>query len=251
LFGSAYSFRRVLPLLAAQGFRAIVVEPLGIGFSDRPEKADYSLNAQADRIGMVMDRLDVRGAVLVPHSIGASMVFRLAYKRPELVRAIVSLEGGAAEAMMTSRARAAMRFIPWVKWFGGMKLIRKKIRSGLIEASADTAWVTDAVVDGYTAGAAVNIDATLKSLLAMAAAKEREKLGRHLPEIQAPVLLLVAQASHGTGPPRAEIELLRRSLASFAVDTVRRSGFYIQEEAPGAVVEAVQKIVLSPPAASR
>jgi len=112
LFGSAYGFRRVLPLLAALGFRAIVIEPLGIGFSARPEKADYSLNAQADRIAKVLERLDVRGAVMVPHQIGASMVFRLAYRRPELVRAIVSLEGGASESMMSSRGRAAIRFVP-------------------------------------------------------------------------------------------------------------------------------------------
>jgi pimeloyl-ACP methyl ester carboxylesterase len=251
LFGAAYGFRRVLPLLAAQGFRAIVIEPLGIGFSARPEKADYSLNAQADRIAMVLDRLDIRGAILVPHQIGASMVFRLAYRRPELVRAIVSLEGGAAEAMISTRGRAAIRFIPWVKWFGGVKVIRKKIRSDLVESSADTAWVTDAVVDGYTAGAAANIDATLKALWAMAAAREREKLGRHLTEIRVPVLLLVAKASNGTGAPRKEIELLRRSLASFEVDTVANSGCYIHEEAPEAVVRAVQRMVLSPSAASR
>jgi pimeloyl-ACP methyl ester carboxylesterase len=251
LFGSAYSFRHVLPLLAAQGFRAIVVEPLGIGFSSRPEKADYSLNTQADRIASVLDHLELRGAVLVPHSVGAAMAFRLAYRRPELVRAIVSLEGGAAETTMSPRARAAMRFIPWVKWFGGIKVIRKKIRADLIKSSADTAWVTEAVVDGYTAGAAANIDATLKALLAMAGAKEREKLGRHLSEIQAPVLLLVAQASNGAGAPRGEIESLRKSLASFEVDTIANSGFYLQEEAPGAVVRAVQQIVLTPAAASR
>jgi len=126
-----------------------------------------------------------------------------------------------------------------------MKVIRKRIRTDLIESSADTAWVTDEVVDGYTAGAAVDIDATLKSLLAMAGAKEREKLGRHLPEIQAPVLLLVATASNGTGAPRAEIELLHRSLASFKVDTVANSGCYIQEEPPGEVVRAVQRILLT------
>ncbi|MBI4503317.1 MAG: alpha/beta hydrolase [Gemmatimonadetes bacterium] len=241
LFGSAYGYRKVLPLLVENGYRAIVVEPLGIGFSGRPERADYSLTAQADRIAMTLERLDARGAIVVAHSVGASIAYRLAYRHPELVRGIVSLEGGTAESVMTPGTRAAMRFIPWVKWFGGMKLIRKRIRKSLIETGGDTAWVTDEVVQAYTAGAAVNLDETLKSLLAMSAAKEPEKLKPHLAEVQAPVLLLVGGASKG-GAPGAEIALLRSSLASFRVDTIAGSGLFVQEERPEAVLGAVQRV---------
>src|SRR5688572_5480302 len=57
LFGSAFAYRTVLPRLTAAGYRAIVIEPLGIGASPRPERADYSLTAQADRIATALDRL--------------------------------------------------------------------------------------------------------------------------------------------------------------------------------------------------
>src|SRR5689334_24342390 len=50
LFGSAYGFRKLVPLLAAAGYETIVIEPLGIGSSARPRKANYSLTAQAGRI---------------------------------------------------------------------------------------------------------------------------------------------------------------------------------------------------------
>jgi pimeloyl-ACP methyl ester carboxylesterase len=50
LFGSAFGFRKVIPLFMAKGFRTIVVEPLGVGSSARPRMADYTLTAQADRI---------------------------------------------------------------------------------------------------------------------------------------------------------------------------------------------------------
>src|SRR5712691_927038 len=42
LFGSAFGFRKLVPLLAQAGYRAIVIEPLGIGSSARPEEANYS-----------------------------------------------------------------------------------------------------------------------------------------------------------------------------------------------------------------
>ena len=35
LFGSAFGYRRLIPLLTEAGYRAIVVEPLGVGGSAR------------------------------------------------------------------------------------------------------------------------------------------------------------------------------------------------------------------------
>src|SRR5437660_1049995 len=50
LFGSAFGYRTVLPRLVEAGYRTIVIEPLGIGTACRPEHADYSLTAPADRV---------------------------------------------------------------------------------------------------------------------------------------------------------------------------------------------------------
>ena len=242
LFGSAYGFRQVLPLLEERGYRAIVVEPLGIGRSARPERGDYSLTAQTDRVAAVLDHIDVRGAIIVAHSLNASVAFRLAYRRPELVSGVVSLDGGPAERATTSGFRRAMTFVPWIKWFGGVNLIRKKIRSGLVSASGDTTWVTDEVVAGYTAGAQTDLDGTLKAFLGMAAAKEREKLAPRLSEITSPVRLLVGGARHDGAPPRSEVETLETSLRLLSVDTIAGAGHYIHEEQPEAVAAAVDDI---------
>src|SRR2546422_8666746 len=94
LFGSAFGYRTLIPLLTDAGYRAIVVEPLGTGGSARPEHADYSLTAPADRIAAVLDRLGGRPAVVVAHSLGASVAFRLAPRRPGPLAGIVSLGGG-------------------------------------------------------------------------------------------------------------------------------------------------------------
>src|SRR6266540_7363516 len=67
LFGSAFAYRHEVPGLTAAGYRAIVIEPLGVGVSGRPEHADYSLTAQADRIAAVLDQLGVTDAVVVAH----------------------------------------------------------------------------------------------------------------------------------------------------------------------------------------
>src|SRR3989449_6084482 len=196
LFGSAFGYRHLIPLLVGAGYQAIVFEPLGVGTSARPERADYSLSAQAERLATVLDTLRVRQAVVIGHDLGAAIALRLAYHRPDLVRAIVSLEGGPAEAAATPGFRRAMQLAPWIKLFGGMGLIRKKIRKNLIEASGDASWVSDEVVDGYTAGAARDLDGTLKAYVGMARARERERLRPHLAQIACPVLLLLGGAPH-------------------------------------------------------
>ncbi len=113
LFGGSFTFRKVIPLLVAQGFRPIVIEALGTGFSSRPLKADYSLAAQSHRIAAVLDSLNAGPVLVLAHSLGAAIAFRLAIDRPDLVRGIVSLEGGPTEEATTPTFRSAMRYLPW------------------------------------------------------------------------------------------------------------------------------------------
>ena len=245
LFGSVYGFRTLVPLLADAGYRAIVIEPLGIGSSARPEKANYSLTAQADRIAAVLDSLHVEAALVIAHSIGGSEAFRLAYRRPDLVRGLLSIEGGPTETATTPAFKRALRFAPWIKLFGGIRLIRRKIRGLLIDSSGDSSWVTDDVVAGYTAGAARNLDATLKAYIAMANAREPIKLAPHLAEVPCPVRLLVGGVRHDGDVGATEVQLLARSLHSFAIDSVPGAGHFIYEEQPDAVLAALARLKAS------
>src|SRR5213594_3108913 len=56
LFGSAFGYRAVIPLLTDAGYRAIVVEPLGSGgsarfYDDRPVAGDRRRTARDRRLG--------------------------------------------------------------------------------------------------------------------------------------------------------------------------------------------------------
>jgi pimeloyl-ACP methyl ester carboxylesterase len=249
LFGSAFGFRTLVPLLNTAGYRTIVVEPLGIGSSARPEKANYSLAAQADRIAAVLDTLHVRDALIVGHSIGGAEALRLAYRRPDVVKGLVTIEGGPTEATMTPSFKRALRLAPWIKLFGGVKLVRRKVRGLLLASSGDARWVTEDVIDGYTAGASRNLDATLKAYLAMASARESERLASHLAEIRCPVRLLVGTARHDGNVPDREVSLLTQTLRSFALDSAPGAGHFVQEEQPATVVSSVDRLRASVTAA--
>lgn len=242
LFGSYFGFRKVVPPLNAAGYRTIVIEPLGVGSSSRPERADYSLTAQANRIALVLDSLDVDSAVVVAHALGAAMGLRLAYRRPDLVRGLVSLDGGPSETAVTPTFKRMVRLFPWIKLLGGVGQVRKKTRESMIKSSGDTTWVTDEVVAEYTAGVARDLDGTLKAYLAMAAAREPERLAPHLAEVPCPVRLIVGAAPHPASVNAADVALLQGSLRAFALDSIPGAGHYLHEERPDVVVEAVVRL---------
>ena len=242
LFGSAFGFRKLVEPLVDSGHRVLVVEPLGIGGSAKPEQADYSLTAQADRIAAVLQSLELDPAVVVAHSVGASMAFRLAARHPERVRAIVSLDGGPAEAAATPGFRRAMSFAFLIKLFGGVKRIQGMVRSTLKERSADPAWVTDEVVTGYMSAGAGDLDGTLTAFRRMAKAPEPQQLRPRLSEVRCPVRLVIGTATREGGISDAEIALLQERLPDFSIDRVEGAGHFVFEEHPQAVVAAVLSV---------
>jgi pimeloyl-ACP methyl ester carboxylesterase len=243
LFGSAFGYRHLLALLPAAGYRAVVIEPLGIGGSPRPRGADYSLTAQAERIAEVLARLEEGPVVVVGHSLGVSLALRLAAHHPERVRAVIALDGGPAEAAATPGFRRAMRYAPWIKWLGGVKRIRPKMRKDLLAASGDSTWVTDEVMDGYTAGAAADIDGTLLAFLAMSESRERDRLAPRLADIRCPVRLVLGTAPHEGGVDEKQVRLMTERLPDFAVDSIRGAGQYLFEEQPEAVAAVIGRVM--------
>ncbi len=242
MLGAAFGFRKVIPLLEAEGRRVVVIDPLGTGASSRPRHADYSFTAQADRVAAVLDSLGIGGAVAVCHALGASICYRLAYRHPGALAGIVSLNGGPAEQVGSPGLRFALRFGPLLRLFGGNDGARSKVREGLRHSSFDSTWVTEAVVDAYVAPFGGSAGGAIALLKRFASAHEPEPLAPHLPDVRVPVELLIGAAPRSATDDDVQLDVLRRGLPDLAVDTVAGAGQYIQEERPAAVARAVLRL---------
>ena len=247
LAGSAFAFRRLTPILVAGGHRVIIIEPLGMGTSSRPEKADYTLEAQAGRIAAVLDTLGIGKATVLGHALGGSIALRLVLARPDLVSELVLVEGGAAEQAATPGFRRAMVFVPWIKMMGGGALVRRQLRKSLAKSSADPAWITDEVLDGYSRGVTKNLDATLRGYLRIAEARDRNALGPRLGQVHVPVLLVLGAAPHEGGPSAEEVERLSAGLRFFSLQRVGRAGHHIHEERPCELAALIESFVAPRP----
>jgi pimeloyl-ACP methyl ester carboxylesterase len=93
-FGSASTadFPRIAgdPQLAA--YRALLVDLLGYGYSDRPASFSHTFAAHAEIIARLLDHLGVRDCQVIGHSMGGSVAIALASARPDLVAGLVVAE---------------------------------------------------------------------------------------------------------------------------------------------------------------
>jgi pimeloyl-ACP methyl ester carboxylesterase len=87
--GSTFNWRYTLPALAEAGYRAVALDLMGFGLSDKSFDQDDSHAAQADFVADVMTALDIQRATLVGHSMGGNVIAHFALKYPERVEGLV------------------------------------------------------------------------------------------------------------------------------------------------------------------
>ncbi|MFB7513322.1 alpha/beta fold hydrolase [Streptomyces sp. NPDC056144] len=89
---AASDFAHIAAHPALGGGRALLVDLLGFGLSDRPADFDYRVESQAAVVARILDHLGLTSVDLIGHSMGGAVAIRLAADRPELFRRLVVAE---------------------------------------------------------------------------------------------------------------------------------------------------------------
>ncbi|GAQ79010.1 hypothetical protein KFL_000220420 [Klebsormidium nitens] len=90
----AYSYRKVLPILAEAGYRVIAPDWLGFGFSDKPQPGpsfSYGLDEYQKALGSFLDALSLEKVTLVAQGHLAPAAIRWATSNPDRVERLVLL----------------------------------------------------------------------------------------------------------------------------------------------------------------
>jgi pimeloyl-ACP methyl ester carboxylesterase len=90
--GDAEEWRPTLQFLAGQGYRAIAVDALGFGRSDKPGDAPYSLKLYADLYAGLLDILGLEQATLVGHSLGGKLALATSLLHPDRVKRLILVD---------------------------------------------------------------------------------------------------------------------------------------------------------------
>ncbi len=93
--GSASSsyFARAAAHPRLRDHRALLIDLLGFGYSDRPADFDYTMDAQAEIVERLLERANVSRCALVGHSMGGSIAVLTAAAAPGCVEHLIVAEG--------------------------------------------------------------------------------------------------------------------------------------------------------------
>ena len=92
---SGYSnFKGNYPYLVQAGYRCIIVDHIGYGFSDKPDDVDHPLSFFVECIKQTLDVAGVSRCTLVGNSLGGAIALGLALDYPELVENLILMAPG-------------------------------------------------------------------------------------------------------------------------------------------------------------
>jgi pimeloyl-ACP methyl ester carboxylesterase len=130
LAGSIRQWDSLVPRLARR-YRVIRIDLLGHGGSDKPREG-YAPEAQARRIGGLLDKRRIRRVLVVGHSLGGMIAVALAERRPHLVRGLVTIGTPARSGDVDLPATAQMGTLPVAG-----ELLHRVVSDGMVEAALE------------------------------------------------------------------------------------------------------------------
>jgi 4,5:9,10-diseco-3-hydroxy-5,9,17-trioxoandrosta-1(10),2-diene-4-oate hydrolase len=131
--------------VAAAGYRALLPDMIGFGWSSKPADLDYTLELFTSTLGAFLDKLDVRRCVLVGNSLGGAIAIGYALKQPERVAKLVLMGPGGIESRETYFKMPGIQRM--VAEFVGQGFDRASLRRLLEILAYDPKFVTDELVD--------------------------------------------------------------------------------------------------------
>ncbi len=107
---SGYSnFKGNYPVFARAGYRCLVLDLVGFGYSDKPEKVEYTLAFFVECVKQALDELGVKRCSVVGNSLGGAVAIGLALAHAELVEGLILLAPGGLSAREEYLAMPAMQ----------------------------------------------------------------------------------------------------------------------------------------------
>ena len=139
------NFKGNIRHLVDAGFRVVVPDLPGFGYSSKPVDRDYTTDFfRAALVGLI-SALNINQCALIGNSLGGAISIRSALDHPELITKLVLMAPGGIEELDTYMAMPAMAKM--ISNFVGGALDREGLRNVLKTLVYDPVHVTDELVD--------------------------------------------------------------------------------------------------------
>jgi 4,5:9,10-diseco-3-hydroxy-5,9,17-trioxoandrosta-1(10),2-diene-4-oate hydrolase len=144
---SGYSnYKQNFPYFAERGFRCIVPDTLGFGYSSQPDDIDYDMDFVTGGLKKLLDSLGIERCALIGNSHGGAVCMQLALDHPELVARLVLMAPGGLEDTPAYMAMKGIRTMLAV-FFSDEGITRSSMRKVFGLQLFDAQQITDQVIE--------------------------------------------------------------------------------------------------------
>lgn len=154
------NFKQNLPAFTAQGYRCVIPDLIGYGFSSKPD-ADYTLDVFVGTLTTALRSIGIERCALVGNSMGGTIAMKMALDSPDLVdRIVVMAPGGLYELDRYRQMEGIKRMLPVLTAPGG--LTRAALREVFGFMFYDSALLNDQLIEERFTVAQLQNDAIYK-----------------------------------------------------------------------------------------
>lgn len=139
------NFKGNYPFLAEHGYRTIVPDTMGYGYSTKPEEGAFSLADVAAQYKGLLDSIGVEHVTIVGNSQGGAIAIAMALAYPETVEKLVLMAPGALEPRETYMEMEGIKAMIRVLYKEGIS--RETMRKVFTLQLHDESLITDEIIE--------------------------------------------------------------------------------------------------------
>jgi 4,5:9,10-diseco-3-hydroxy-5,9,17-trioxoandrosta-1(10),2-diene-4-oate hydrolase len=139
------NFKGNYPFLAERGYRTLVPDTMGYGYSTKPDEGTFSLDDVAAQYKGLLDALGVDRVTVVGNSQGGAVAITMALNYPDLVDKLVLMAPGGLESRETYMAMEGIKAMIRVLYKEGIS--KETMRKVFTLQLHDESKITDEVIE--------------------------------------------------------------------------------------------------------
>jgi len=246
----ADTWRHIIPLLCAQGYRCIAPDLPGFGRS--LWRGRNGVSCQANAVLRLLNECNIERAVLIGSSMGCGVAELAAFRRPDLVQALVFLDGCFPIDGSVSKGMLLLG-LPFVgkKWYRGFRKNHEAAWRTLYAYYHDLDAMSDEDKNFLRGRVIARVEsndqergyfASLRSIIA-AFMFSRASFSRKIKKFKGKLFLLWGE--HDRVMPVKEAALFRALRPDALLKTIAGAGHLPHQEKPAETVEAILPLLES------
>lgn len=214
------NFKGNYPFLVENGYRVIVPDLIGYGYSDKPDDVEYPLDFFVECVKQALDQVGVSKCSLIGNSLGGAIALKFALDYPDQVVSLNLMAPGGIENQPDYFTMPGMQILKQIFTQGNVdkESLRQFITEGLVY---NQSVVDDELVDERWDIYQKQNDQCLKTMRV-------PNLAERLPEIQAPSIVFWGMNEQMM--PETGIQTLAKGLKNTRVVLISECGHWAMAE---------------------